>query len=666
MDGDFGIGTLHEPIIDGYDPLDEYLDPAAAHASLIQESTRRVVQNILKSYTGFFDVFNELIQNSLDAIELKARAGGVGYKPKLYVRIDIPRRSVRIVDNGVGMDEREFKLCFRPNTSFKTRKESRGHKGVGATFLAYGFSMITLMSKRGDGKLAAVLRGGRDWAEERVSKRPRLEAIDFDCVELDHETSGTAVEILIPDAQRPKLSWLMAKSAETWYDVLRIRTPLGGVFLTKEEKEKLIEPEVHLSVISTDGVETATTRATAEYYYPHEMPIFDTSKIKSVGDIVEAEKGITGNIKAKAAKVPESLRRLEGVWEIWDYEQIVSHPVLSKELSEEQKTLLTQHKATVYGFFINSARLWAEFQKNHLQVHSNVRLLEGGLQIASDHMVQGDLMVIPLTSAAGYHRHAHVIVHYNDGNPDLGRKVFQPELKEVADELARRAVDVFRSYKEYMKEDSGAPPQKQQNKHFEWIVAQLKRRDEGALVFEAGGSRLPLITLPKQEQEVVALFNQLLGAGLLRGIQLISLSIDTQYDCSYSTSYPDPSYRYDSAGNRLGVASDCVSPDMSKPLTLEFKYNLDGLASDFDNNDKYPADIDSVVVWELGSYYKATFDVSSLLVLGAGSGRRLYGATHRIRVGSGNTMEVICLQDLLRFLQDADRVEAEHKVQFGS
>lgn len=663
------MATDSEPVsstLDGFDPLDEYLDPTTVHATLIQESTRRVVQNILKSYTGFFDIFNETIQNALDAIDLKLRDKPVGYHPKLHIVIDIPRRIVRVIDNGIGMDDEEFRLCFRPNTSFKTRRESRGHKGVGATFLAYGFSMISMMSKKSDIKIAAALRGGREWSEERTSARPRLEIIEFNCPELLHESSGTSVEILIPDAQRPKLSWLMAKSADAWYDVLRIRTPLGGVYLTKSDKDKLVEPEVFLTLVATDGDVTDAARSNVEYYYPHEMPIFDTAKVKTVGDIQVAESKLSGNVRARADNIPESLKRLEAIWEIWDYEQLIAHPTFSKELSEEQKTLLAHHKATVYGFFISSARLWKEFQTSVLQVHSNARLLEGGLQIASDHMVQGDLMVIPLTSAAGYHRHAHIVVHFRDGNPDLGRKVFQPELKEVAEELARRAVDVFRSYKEYMKGDSGAPPQRQQDRHFEWLVEQRRRRDEEALTFEHQGRRIPMITAPRQEQEVIGLFNQLLGADVLKGIQVISMSIESQYDCSYCTSYDGPSYRFDSESNPLGVSTESVQPDSSKPLTLEFKYNLDGLASDFDNNVKYPAEIDSVVVWELGSYYKAAFEVSSLLVMGAGSSRRLYGATHRISKLGGGTIDVICLSDLLRFLQEPDRVEAEHRVQFGA
>ena len=253
-------GSLAEEI-NGYDPLDENLDPASAHIEFLRQSTRRDVQNILKSYTGYFDIFNETIQNALDAVETKWKKSSVGYKPKLYVRIDIPNRKVRVVDNGVGMNRDEFKLCFRPSTSFKTRRESRGHKGVGATFLAYGFSMITLQTKQGDQKLAAVLRGGRDWAEERTNERPCLEQIKFDCEELDHETSGTCVDIIVSDSQRPKLAWLNARNAESWFDVLRIRTPLGGVYLTESEKENLAKPEIQIDLVSADYSKSSFTSA---------------------------------------------------------------------------------------------------------------------------------------------------------------------------------------------------------------------------------------------------------------------------------------------------------------------------------------------------------------------------------------------------------------------
>ena len=84
----------------------------------------------MRSYTGFYDVFSEAIQNSLDAVELAARQRGGEYKPLIWITIDIPGSRFRIVDNGIGMTADEFKYCFRPNVSYKKGANVRGEKGV--------------------------------------------------------------------------------------------------------------------------------------------------------------------------------------------------------------------------------------------------------------------------------------------------------------------------------------------------------------------------------------------------------------------------------------------------------------------------------------------------------------------------------------------------------
>jgi Histidine kinase-, DNA gyrase B-, and HSP90-like ATPase len=215
--------------------------------SIFEEATQRVVQNILKSYTGYVDIFSEIIQNSLDACDKKVKAAGPGYSPRLWIKIDIVNRIVRIVDNGSGMSLDEVKFCFRPNVSFKGRKEARGHKGVGATFLAYGFGLIRLFTKQKSSTFAVKLAGGRQWADDLTGSysRPKLEADDFEISELANETSGTAIEISIPQSVRPELGWWGASTAHQWYQLLRMRTPLGGIYLAGATPPKV---KVHIAV----------------------------------------------------------------------------------------------------------------------------------------------------------------------------------------------------------------------------------------------------------------------------------------------------------------------------------------------------------------------------------------------------------------------------------
>ncbi len=103
--------------IDGYDPLSiDYSNQESER--LLNEANRRIILNILKSYTGYFDVFSELIQNALDATESKYRSTSIGYTPRIWIEVDIENARIRVTDNGVGISSGEFKYFLKPNISF--------------------------------------------------------------------------------------------------------------------------------------------------------------------------------------------------------------------------------------------------------------------------------------------------------------------------------------------------------------------------------------------------------------------------------------------------------------------------------------------------------------------------------------------------------------------
>ena len=79
--------------IDGFDPL-ETASVESESLALLEDANRRIVLNILKSYTGYFDVFNELIQNALDAVERKQKDASGAYTPKVWITIDLQNRVV--------------------------------------------------------------------------------------------------------------------------------------------------------------------------------------------------------------------------------------------------------------------------------------------------------------------------------------------------------------------------------------------------------------------------------------------------------------------------------------------------------------------------------------------------------------------------------------------
>ncbi len=98
--------------------------------------------------------------------------------------------------------------------------------------------------------------------------------------------------------------------------------------------------------------------------------------------------------------------------------------------------MIENYKIEAYGFFSYSTNLWDEFNDKLAKLRKGWRVIRGGLILANNYMIQGDYLSIPLTSNIGYQNQIHVIVHFKNADPDLGRKGFQPELKEVAEILA--------------------------------------------------------------------------------------------------------------------------------------------------------------------------------------------------------------------------------------
>jgi hypothetical protein len=653
--------------IDGFDPLASGSHGDASEA-LLEEANRRIVLNILKSYTGYFDVFNELIQNALDAVERRKQESGDGFTPKVWVKIDLQNRHVRVTDNGVGMSAEEFKYFVRPNVSFKRQRETRGHKGVGASFLAYGFSAIRIQSKQQNTEISATLRQGRQWTEDRTDSvpRPKFERIKPFSAELVTEDSGTSVEIVLGNEPgvRPKdLGWLGAASAEAWTEVLRMKTPVGGVYLVTSP----FRPTVHIEVVDLNGSVTRKNMEKPEYLYPHEFPGF---KSESLSGIEAALASIQGSPDERFSKLGSEFKRLSCVYEIYDKDDILrSGSPFETALTAEQRQLIEKHQVSVYASFLASAKLWTSFNDDTLKLRKGQRLIHGGLQMASDNMVQGDLSVIPLTSEIGYQANSHIIVHFVDGNPDMGRKVFQPELQDLATTVAVRSVNILKKYRQHLKPDTGSTRTAPDKELHEYKKAQEQYRDENPLIVNWQHGRSFVTALPQQEQDVIALFHQMIGGSLLKGYRFYATSQSDRYDSLYFLEYDErDDVKFDSDRNPLGVGHDFHPPYSSHPKVLEYKYDFDALVRDVDKEIKYAKHIDLVVCWTADKQFKERYYLNSLLIGDEGTGRENFGATHQAFPTGSNQpdFEVLILEDLVRFLRDPDSEIARQKQKYDN
>jgi hypothetical protein len=358
-------------------------------------------------------------------------------------------------------------------------------------------------------------------------------------------------------------------------------------------------------------------------------------------------------------------RNLDCLWNIWNQAALSDPDGPFSDVTDEQRNLIVQHDIHVYGCFVRSSTMWNTFQQEELQIRPQFKVIEGGLQLASDFMIQGDLTTIPLTTAAGYQANAFIVVHFTNGDPDMGRKVFQPELKGLADEISRRIVRELRRYQVLIKPDTGSQYKSASRELEEWKDEQKAWQKQNPLRLTFSGKTLCIVSDPKEEQDVIALFHELVGMGIIKGLTFYSTGYNAKYDALYKYEYgTDDSY--DAARNFWGVDGR-IAPGESVSLVLEYKFSLDGLIRDFEKTEKNPQEIDLLVCWEIGAAYKRRYDIVSYMIGQEGGTRENFAATHALYVESRHTklLEVICLKDFLEWYEDPERAIARQKTGYS-
>jgi hypothetical protein len=501
-----------------------------------------------------------------------------------------------------------------------------------------------------------------DWLDDNVGivSRPKVESCEISHVPFKSIDRGTSVTLrLSGDHIRPKsLQYFTAKTAEQWLSVLKAHTPLGGIYLCGEAPPTI---DISLEVCGSDGVTTSLKESKAEYLYPHAV-LGKTASLRDflADQLARVKKG------QDVTKIPPKFTNLNGIWGDWSGKEILDNASPIKPLLDErEKELVKSLDLQIYVFMCYSTDLWDDYNDNRLKLRKGSRILRGGLQQATKHMPQGGPITIPLTNNIYFQNITHVIVHFRNAEPDLGRKGFQPEQTELAEKLSVSAATAFRRYYDrLLRRNTGAPALMQAMKLETWIDTQKEYEKSHPLIIKGKGlfapeEELPIRSLPLVEQDVVALFNQMLSSGLIRGIQLLSSSQFNQYDGLYRIRMDPPFSKFvRQAENPLGVDEDRFSgidSSMVSPVqVLEYKYSLDALIEDFGTGQKNADEVGLLVCWDMGDKWKGQFDVISYLDEDNVHHREFHGFTHHLSHSASGlpAFPVIALRDLVSYLTD--------------
>ncbi len=650
-----------------WDPLKSSSD---IPEELVSAAKKRQIKNILKSYVGLYDPFSELIQNAMDAVDLRRSQGERNYKPKVSIQVNLKENTFTITDNGIGFNRIEFTSFLSPDISFKEEdKGTRGNKGVGATFLAYGYNTLKISTKTPGFETNCIISNGRNWVEDTTSTvtRPMVKTVTETIGRIEEIDRGSAFTIVFGgEKTRPKnLGYFAATTANQWQYLLLIKTPLGIIDFKSEENPILFD----LEVIDSSKTVTELNNQESKYIFPHEV-ISSHVDLKVINGIQQKliQEG------KDPSSIPSMHTNLNGVFEFFSYENLVIY--FEDKLTDDEQEQLIDYEVTAYGYFCYSTKIWDQFSDGVANLRKGVRILRGGLQLSNNRMAQGELITIPLTQNIGYQNQAHIIVHFENAHPDLGRKGFQPELESLAGKLSVLIVNRLKVWRRLLKNDSGAAPQiVNEGLIFDWIMEQVAYEKEQPLEITNPNFFLPLKEIsitsnPRVEQDVIVLFNQLIAGGVIRGLRLMSTSQYKQYDgiFRYFFKMPAVNHQYEKIANPLGLEKVTHSEDYtSKPYVLEYKYNIDGLIQEFENGEKDENSVDLAIAWEMGTKWKTSYNIISLLNIDNLHHRSFHGQTHIFC--DENTGQVrfhaIILSELLKYLNDVDSVQEFQKNEYG-
>ncbi len=124
----------------------------------------------------------------------------------------------------------------------------------------------------------------------------------------------------------------------------------------------------------------------AKYKFPHEE-ISVSPRLRMVRALQTAalEKG------RDPTKSIEKYRNSNGVYDAFSGDEIIAR---FKTLGVADVDLIKQYNVSVYGYFAYSTSIWDTLNDKKAKLRKGFRVLRGGLQMANNHMAQGDLITI--------------------------------------------------------------------------------------------------------------------------------------------------------------------------------------------------------------------------------------------------------------------------------
>ncbi len=611
---------------------------------LAENTARRLVSNILNSYPHTTDVLAESIQNAVDEVSEADYPDGT--RPEVAVRLNADTNVIEVIDNGRGIERDRIESLLAPNVSDKellfNSGKVRGHKGVGLTFLAYGFNKFVLESKTTSGDHYRVtILNGRNWAMHvGPGVAPNLtQILDDSPSDFILATRGTLIQVFPDEKSSPKRVGSVFPSAALASAIIETQTAIGQVPFGHDTAE-LTKFDGYLEYTNSAGVAEDKIPLSTSYRFPHvnvNARILDRDEWKKLDRSAPAE----------------DEKDQEAVWRWYEPDKIIDllrDDASGEELFTRQEIAdyIRAHDLNVYALCTYAA-LYKDRIADSWAVPRGRKLVQPGLRIATDRMISSWEPQLVKMDYRGYINRIWLLYHFRNVQPDLGRKNFPPQVHDVlANTEKQLATDLIRSAEAFLAPvPRGGGEDDDESANEDPLEISIRRRTEAPMTPSElpGIGALSFATVPDNEQDAIALFCELLGNGLLSCYRLDFLTTSGIYDgyIRYEVSKVNDLLASKLPGRTsLGGAASHG--------TVEFKFHGDKLIEDIVRKKKKWEKIHWLICWDLGSTARDFGDDRIAFAEAPDARSRTYaGVTHLAKSDRGGRHEiyVISLKDLL-------------------
>ncbi len=549
----------------------------------------------------------------MDAIEQNVKSNPNA--PKLIqVIFNTSLRSIEISDTGTGISYQQVVSVLAPHQGFKRGKGLRGEKGVGLSFILFSTNRFRIETCDGHNTISLEIHRANDWVNGTETEPLRFVNVNISDPRI-FQGSITYTRIWaeqIPVARESNED-IFEYTKPRLLHALRTRTAVGHTHpLFNDGQRPPVDIEVKLQYVDKTG----------------------------------AYDGFENVPYSFAA--PSSLLRPKEVivWEEFKERRVQGKNIQSKGLVHVGTATSESGRTVKWFTFISRRTTFDEISEDHHLQTSDSKDIEPGIYISTRGMPTGIRLPPPRSQQSSYWPSFFILLEYDDLRLDMGRKYVGGRVAQMLTKVALSSI--------FNPHVNAIPAfTTKASDPFEGLEADVTLEKIKAEVNETpslGLSKIPYLKVPVEEQGVVAIFHELVGANLLKGYRTLRSSSHERYD-SYLTYKPDPSVTAASVKKQL-------TPGQSYNIFVEFKFEAgQTLLEDFDVR-KRPKDFRLLISWTLN---KSVFEENQIEVEKVELTETVFhGATHRLifpnsfGFGAENTLHVIALKDLIEEFKEAE------------